>query len=93
MALKTEGKSAKSPTSDGLVASEHTSEHSSQKQSTAQNQNTSAKCPITDVRSSSEHTTEYHLVSDKILKVKQNIKSQVEARSCLQKIITEVLIF
>ena len=30
--------SAKSPTSDAPVSSEHTSEHSSQKQSTAQNQ-------------------------------------------------------
>ena len=38
MALKTEGTSAKRPISDALVGSEHTSEHYSQKQSTAQNQ-------------------------------------------------------
>ena len=45
-----------------------------------------------DVRPSSEHNTECNLRSDKILKVRQNIKFQVEPKSYIQKIITEVLI-
>ena len=84
MTQKTEGASAKSSTSDA--------QYSSQKQSTAQNHNNSAKCLIPDVRPSSEHTTEYNLNLDKILKVGQNIKFQVEAKSYIQKIITEVII-
>ena len=38
------------------------------------------------------HATEYNLSSDKILKIWQNTKFQVEAKSYIQKIITEVLI-
>ena len=47
--------------------------------------------PHPSVRQSSEHITEYNLSSDKILKVMQNIKLQVEAKSYILKI-TEVLI-
>ena len=47
--------------------------------------------PHPSVRQSSEHITEYNLRSDKILKVRQNIKLQVEAKSYILKI-TEVLI-
>ena len=45
-----------------------------------------------DVRQSSEHTSEYNLSSEKELKVGRYVKFLVEAKSYVQKIITEVLI-
>ena len=40
---------------------------------------TSRKSPTSDVRPNSEHTTEYNLSSEQILKVRKNIKFQVES--------------
>ena len=66
-----ESKSAETHSVGTLVDSEHTYEHSSQKQSTAQNE--LHLCKIPNLRcQSSAYITEYKLISDKILKVKEN---------------------
>lgn len=92
MALKTEGTSGKSPSSDALAGSEQALSTPHKNSPKLKTNTTSAKCSISDVKPSFEHTTGYNLCSDQILKVRQNIKFQVEAKSQLQKIITEVII-
>ena len=75
---------AKVKYSDALVGSGH----SSQKQSTTQNQYHLCKMPYPRCQTKLLKSKFRY----KILKFRQNIKFQIEAKSYIQKIITEVLI-